>query len=123
MDALALSLQRLHHRYSKCPQHIVMLLDRDIFAGNEPVIAETVPTFIIFSITTQVIMKCPGTVGFSYEMSDFVNIPTPEAPHPAAVAMSFPLACADPPVIGNRRSEFVTSLATSIGEILIARQL
>jgi hypothetical protein len=54
-------------------------------------------------------------------MSDFVGIPTPEAPHPAAVAMGFPLA--DPPVISKRRSELIAPLATSIGKIWIARKL
>ena len=100
-----------------------MLFDRDIFAGNKPVIAETVSAFIVVHIAMQVVVKCPGTTGLAYEMSDFVGIPTPEATHPAAVAMGFPLAFTDPPVISKRCSELIAPLATSIGKIWIARKL
>ena len=55
-------------------------------------------------------MKCPGTAGLAYEMSDFVGIQIPEAPHPAAVAM------------GKGRSELIASLATSSRK-MIARKL
>ena len=63
------SLQWLHHHHSKCPQHIVMLLDRDVFSGDKPVVPETVARLIVVGIAQQVVMKRPGPAWLANEMT------------------------------------------------------
>ena len=117
------SLQWLNHHHSKCPDHIVMLLDRNVFSRDKPVIAKAVPALVVVRIAEQVVMKRPRPSGLANEMTDLIRIAAPEAPHAAAGAIGLPLAFADPSVVGKRRGEFVAPLAASIGKIVVAREL
>jgi hypothetical protein len=90
-----------------------MLLDRDVFSGDKPVIAEPISTLVIVSIAKQVVMKRPRPTRLANEMPDLISLSAPEAAHAAAGAISLPVVFADPAVAGEWRGELIAPLAAS----------
>src|SRR5512145_2365831 len=99
-----------------------MLLDRDIFSEDKFMVAESIARLLVLGIAEQIVMKGPGSARLADEMSDLVRLIAPKAPHAAAVPQEVPLRHQNPAFIRQRSNEFITSLAASFGEIVIARE-
>ena len=85
---------------------VVMLADRDIFAGYEPMVAEPVARLVVIDIALNVVMKRPVTAGLPYQMAGFLLI-APEAAGAALGAVLFPLFGIEMPVLADRRDKFI----------------
>jgi len=96
-----------------------MLLDRDVFPREKPMIAEAVSGLFILGIAEQVVVKRPRSAGLADEMSDLVGVVVPEAAHTAAVPGRLPLGCCNPAIGGEWSDELIASLAAPIWKIVI----
>src|SRR6516164_11681317 len=97
-----------------------MLLDRNIFSGNEAVVSKTVRRLIVVGIAKQVIMKRPRAAWLADKMPHLIRFSIPKTSHPAAGAIGLPFAFADPTVLVKRRGKLISPLTASIVEIVIA---
>jgi hypothetical protein len=100
-----------------------MLLDRDVFSGDKPVVAETLASLIIVRIAKQVVMKCPRPPRLANKMTYLIRLSVPKTSHPAAGAIGLPVTFADPAVLAKWRGELIAPLTASIGKIVIACKL
>src|SRR5215470_6318585 len=108
--------------HEECPEHSILLLDRDVLASQQLVRFEVKAGLIVGAVAVDVIVKGPGTARLMHDMANLVGFVSPEATYAAAFAQQFPGFRDDMTGIIQGHDEIVASLRTSTRKIRIASQ-
>src|SRR5690606_9634026 len=91
-----------------------------IFADDKTFLAETKACLVVF-VAFGVVDE-PLATRFSPQAADHVILSGLEAPHPAGVAMPFPIFCIDMAVMVERHEKIIPVIAAAQRLALLARQ-